>query len=429
LNQVESGWRSAWAESGERIRLRKAAARILGDPRVLWTVVALVAIQRLLAELPVFLPREADAYQFVESGREALTNPGAIYAASAAEVASGHPWTITWPPPQILMAVPFGRLPGDTGVWLWVATNAFMAIAGLYFLYRAIGSRDSRTLPIYVLVTLCFTPIFEDVRLGQRGGALLLLAGLAMLLVRSHPTLAGVLTGVGASIKFYPAAMAISVGGRQWLRFAGATFASAATVLAVSFIPFGSPFQYVTRVLLPVAAGSAGGTKDCFQNSTPLLFSRLVGGEPFTRVNAYGVWTTVGLVPWHLTVLAHVLSYLTVATLVAATVWAASRSGWAQPYSMSLAFSLGALVPGDVFTYQFIAVLPLTLVLLVRAVDQQRWLIVAIAGLAVFTFESSPCALLVPGLWTIAGLCLFAAAAIEAPRFTDSSAPRDGSGR
>jgi hypothetical protein len=418
LNQVrtEADRRQDAAES-EWTPLRRAAARILGDQRLLWTIAGIVAVQRTLAELPVFLPPGADAYAFVLSGREALTNPGAIYAASAADIAAGHPWTITWPPPQILLAVPFATLPDDTGVWAWAAANGLMAVAGLFFLYRAIQPRRARALPIYVLIALCFTPLFEDIRLGQRGGALVLLAGLAMLLVRSHPTLAGVLTGLGTSIKFYPAALTLSVGGRQWLRFAGATFATAATVLAVSFIPFGSPFQYVTRVLLPVAAGSAGGTKDCFQNSTPLLFSRLVGGEPFTRVTASGVWTTVAMVPWHLPSLAHVLSYLTIGALVAATVWASRRSGWAQPYSMSLAFSLGALIPGDVYTYQFIAVLPLALVLLLGAVERQRWLIVAVAGLAVLTFESSPCALVVPGLWTIAGLALFAAAAIEAPRF------------
>ena len=429
LNQVDSGWRSAWAQSGERIRLRKAAARILGDPRVLWTVVAMVTVQRLLAEVPVFLPPGADAYQFVESGREALTNPGAIYARSAAEIAAGHPWTITWPPPQILMAIPFARLPGDAGPWLWAATNALMAVAGLYCLYRAVGSRGPTKLPVFVLITLCFTPLFEDIRLGQRGGALLLLAGWAMLVVRSHPVLAGVLTGLGTSIKFYPAAMALSVGGRRWPRFAGATFATAATVLAVSFIPFGGPFQYVTRVLLPVAAGSSLGTRDCFQNSTPLLFSRIVGGEPFSRVSASGVWTTVVLVPWHLTALAHALSYVTIAALIGVTIWAAWRSGWAQPYAMSMAFSLGALVPGDVYTYQFIAVLPLTLVLLLGAIEKHLWWIAALPALAVLTFESSPCALVVPGLWTVAGLVLLIAAAVEAPRFRDSSALRDGSSR
>ena len=167
---------------------------------MLWTVVAIVTVQRLLAEVPVFLPPGADAYQFVESGREALTNPGAIYARSAAEIAAGHPWTITWPPPQILMAIPFARLPGDAGPWLWAATDALMAVAGLYCLYRAVGSRGPTKLPVFVLITLCFTPLFEDIRLGQRGGALLLLTGWAMLVVRSHPVLAGVLTGLGTSI-------------------------------------------------------------------------------------------------------------------------------------------------------------------------------------------------------------------------------------
>jgi hypothetical protein len=133
-----------------------------------------------------------------------------------------------------------------------------------------------------------------------------------------------------------------------------------------------------------------------------------------------GVWSNVTLVPWHLPWLAQGLTYLTIAALFASTVWAARRSGWAQPYAMSLAFSLGTLVPGEVFTYQFIAVLPLTLVLVLKAIDRQRWGTVALAGIAVWILVSSPCALVFPGLWSIAGLAIFGAAVVEAHLFRES---------
>jgi hypothetical protein len=201
----------------QSVRLRAAAARVLGDQRLLWGIVGIVAVQRILADLPVFVPSGADAYAFIASGRQALTNPGAIYTNSAAEIAGGYTWVITWPPPQTLIAIPFTLLRPPADVWVWVAANALMALAGLVLLYRAVRPSGSRwALPISVMVVLCFTPLFEDIRLGQRGGPLLLLAGAAMLTVRRHPGWAGVLTGLGTSIKFYPAAMALSVGPRQW---------------------------------------------------------------------------------------------------------------------------------------------------------------------------------------------------------------------
>jgi Glycosyltransferase family 87 len=400
----------------EWARLRKAAGTVLGDARLLWLIAGIVAVRRLLAEIPVFLPYGADAYDFVESGREALTNPGEIYVRSAALIAAGHPWTMTWPPPQILLAVPFGLLPGPLGVYSWVGANAVFAIAGLYFLARAIGIRRLAW-PIFVLVVLCYTPLWEDIRLGQRGGPLLLLAGAAMLAVESHPVVAGALTSVGTGIKFYPAAMALGVGDKQRRNFVLALIVGTVTVLGSSFIPFGSPVQYLTRILLPVAIGNPATTQDCFQNSTPLLFSRLVGGSSWSVIDASGHWSTVTFLPWHLTTVAHVLTYATIAGLVIGAIWAARRSGYAQPFSMSLAFSLGALVPGDVYTYQFIALLPLTLVLVLNSIEDHRWLTLGLIALAMWTFLSSPCALVFPSLWTVAGLGLFAIGVVEAPRF------------
>jgi hypothetical protein len=382
-----------------------------------------MAIRRALADLPVLLPAGADGYAFIGAGREALSDPGSIYANSAALIAAGHTWTITWPPPQLLLAVPFALLPGPADVWTWIVTNALMSAVGLYFLYRAIGSTRGRTPPIFVLVVLFFTPLFEDIRLGQRGGPLLLLAGAAMVTIRRHPALAGALTGLGTSIKFYPAAMLLSVAPRQWSRFTGALVVVASLVLAVTFIPFGSPLAYATQILIPVALGSPGDpalTHDCFQNSTPLLFSRLVGGQEFSLESATGVWTSITLVPWHLPWLAHALTYLTIAALIAGTVWAARRSGWAQPYSMSLAFALGTLVPGDVYTYQFISLLPLTLVLLLKAIDRHHWGTVAIVAVSLYLLVSSPCALFFPGLWTIAALAIFGAAVVEARLFREA---------
>jgi hypothetical protein len=405
------------AETSFLARLRIAAANFLGDRRILWSIVGIMAIRRLVAEFPVFLPPDADAYFFLVGGRQALSDPSSIYPHSAALLAAGNPFTILWPPPQTLMAVPFALLPRPWDVWLWVALNALMSAVGLYFVYRAIRPKKGYFLPLYVLCIVCFTPLFEDVRLGQRGGLLILLAGAAMLIVRRHPVIAGALTGLGTSIKFYPAVMALAVAPRQWTRFTGALIGVASVVLLVAFIPFGSPLLYLTGVLIPAELGETATSNDCFQNSTALLYSRLVGGQAISFGSDSGVWTTVTLVPWHYPLLAQALTYLTIGALIAGSIWAARQSGWAQPFSMSLAFSLGALVPGEAFTYQFIALLPLTLVLLLKAIERQRWITVGLVATSIWILLSSPCALAVPGLWTIAGLIIFGASVAESRLF------------
>jgi hypothetical protein len=393
---------------------------VLGDPRLYWIVIVLVAARRLIAELPVWLPDTADAYSFIDSGREALTHPGAIYARSAALIADGYTWSANSPPPTLVLAIPFALAPESFAVKMWVATNALFAVAGLVCLYRSIGRRTRLTFPIFVLVTLCFSPLFEDMRLGQIGGFLLGLSCGAMLVTRRRPVLGGALVGLATSLKFYPAAMVLAIDGRRRLRFIGSLAAVCVSVFAITFIPFGSPWFYLTRVLIPVSTDFPDHTHSCFENSTPSLFYRLVGGSAWTMLSS-GTWSSPISLPWHLTLLAQLLIYATLALLFVGTVWAARRSGWAQPFSMALAFSLGALVPGHVYTYQFIALLPLTLVLVLTAVQQNRWLLTGVLGLAVWIFVSSPCALVFPGLWNIAGLAIFAVAMLLAPEAGEAS--------
>ncbi|TMC54268.1 MAG: DUF2029 domain-containing protein [Chloroflexi bacterium] len=401
--------------------MRLAAERVLTDWRLLWAVVALVSGARLLSELSVFWPVGGDAFLYLQGGRQALADPSHLYSNVAALIAKGFTWTVTWPPPQVWLSIPFSLLPEQIGVWAWTLTNGLFVAAGLVLLFRSIGSTQVWALPAFILVCLCFTPLFEEVRLGQRSGLLLLTAVAAMLVVESRPRLAGALVGLGASLKFYPAALLLSVDPRRWKRFTATLIAVAALVLLVSFIPFGSPIEYVMNVLLPVAVGSSVATHDCFQNSTPLLFSRLIGGQSFSVVNAYGVWRDVTIGTWHLTWLATLLAYVTRALVVVTTIWASWRSGWSQPFSMAMAFSLGALIPGDVYTYQFLCVLPLATVLVLKGIERHQWVSVAVAAGCMWFFISSPCALVFPSLWTIASLGLFAVGLRNAARYRRNS--------
>ena len=387
--------------------LQSAAAVVLTDRRILWPIVVLVGAARVAAESTVWWPVGADASQYLDGGRQALSNPSTIYPEAAALIAKGFTWTVTWPPPQILISIPYSLLPPQVGVWAWVSTDAVLVVVSLVLLFRAIGNSRVWAMPAFLVVCLCFTPLFEEVRLGQRSGLLILSAVVAMLTVESRPRLAGALAGLGTSLKFYPAALLLAVAPRRLPKFASSLIVVFALLFLVSFLPFGNPLQYITAVLIPVAAGDPAATHDCFQNSTPLLFSRLLGGQSFSIVNASGVWRDVTLGGLNLPWLATLLAFVTRALLLTGAAWAGWRSGWIQPLSMSMAFSLGALVPGDVYTYQFICLLPLAAVLVVDGIEKHAWLSLAVVAICLWLFISSPCALAFPSLWTVAGLALF----------------------
>jgi Glycosyltransferase family 87 len=405
------------AMAGFGLRLTAAGARVLTDRRLLWGLVVVFAVRRFIAEIPVWVPDLADVHQFIAVGRVALRDPGSIYPGVADQVAHSDFATSLYPPPQLLLAALYALAPIPLAETLWVATNLVAAAVAVAVLFRMVARIHPAAPPVFWLIVLCFTPLFEDLRLGQRGGVLIMLGVLAMATVRTRPVLAGVLAGLVTSLKFYPAAMVFGVNPRKQWRFIVSLVGTSVAVLGVSFIPFGSPLFYLLKVLIPSITWQNSGAHDCFQNSTPLLFARVVGGEPFTVGNNEGIWHPVTLVPWHLTTLATVLTLATIAGIFAATFWAVWRSGFAQPYSLALCFSLGTLVPGEVFTYQFLPMLPLLLIVFMQALRHARFVSLAVLGVALWVLVASPCALALPSLWTVAALAIFAVAVAMAPLF------------
>jgi hypothetical protein len=404
-------------------RLSIAAANTLLSSRLLWFLVAVFAVRRVIAEIPVFLPAGADAYAFVSDGHRALTDPGAIYPHSAALLAQGWAFVTLYPPPQLLIAAAYALLPDPAGAYLWVATNMACAAIALFLLFRLVRLVHPSTAPIFCLLVICFTPLFEDIRLGQRGGLLLLLGvGSMSSLVAARPRVAGALAGVATALKFYPGALLLGVQPRRTWSYGVSLVATAVAVLGVSFIPFGSPILYFSKVLLPGFTWNSYTQHDCFQNSTQLLFARVVGGEQFSLIDQSGTWRTVNLVPWHFVQLSAILSDGAVVLIIGATLWAVWRSNWSQPFALALCFSLGTIVPGEVFTYQFLPMLPLFVLVFMKALEGRRiGILLAMAG-AEWILLVSPCSLPLPSLWTVAALAIFAVAVCMAPEFRQ--APR-----
>ena len=189
------------------------------------------------------------------------------------------------------------------------------------------------------------------------------------------------------------------------MRYAIALGAALIVVTAVSFIPlgFGGAVFYYQHVLL---ASLGSHNADCGYDSVRTLFDRVVGGEPYLLPNPSGGVVSVSL-PWHMPGLAAVLSYASSAAFAAAAVWATWRSGWNAPYGMALGFSLGALIPNEVWPYQWLPLLPLLLLVAVRAIEQQRGTTLVLIGVFLLGFYRPPCDLLFPNLWTLAAIAIF----------------------
>jgi hypothetical protein len=80
---------------------------------------------------------------------------------------------------------------------------------------------------------------------------------------------------------------------------------------------------------------------------------------------------------------------------------------------MSLGFALGALIPNEVWPYQWLPLLPLVLLLVVRGIERRRYKTLAVLGVFLLGFYRAPCDIVFPNLWTIAGVAVFVLAVWE----------------
>ena len=401
--------------------MRLAAGRLLARPWPIWTVAGIFAFRDVL--LNIFVGDRPDARNWWLAGRAFLSDPGGLYPLTAQLVAQNGlviPGQAGFlgPPLQVVIAAPFALIPEPTAVAIWTLIDGLCLLGALLVLYRVVRPEHPATRALYWLVAAYFPPLFAEVNAGQRGGLILILA-LAAFALEERPLLAGLAGGLSASLKFY--SLALVLAGR--VRFGLALAVSFTLSLALSFIPFGDPRIYVMGVLLPAATVS---TPDCAITSVASLWQRTVGGKPYALPGPSGLVSLQ--TPVHLPVLATLLTVLTLAAVVAGAVWAARRSGWNPHYGMLLGLALGALVPSEVYPYQWLPLLPLALAVAVRAADARAWLTLALVGVALLGFVRQPCELPFPNLWTLAGLAAFAVGVWHHEFFRSDSSALSGGG-
>jgi len=395
--------------------LKRAAADVFTRPALWWAIAVVFWIR--VGVLTVLTPRRADAEGMWEGARAYLQFPSHMYDSAADYLARLHiiapPGGLeafVSPPAVAALAAPIALLPKPIGVQVWTAIDAIALVLALLLLYRTIGSGHRLAQPFFWLVAGYFPPLFADVLAGQRGGVLLAGAMASIWLERNRASLAGVAGGLAASLKYYPAAMVIGPRPENRIRYAVVLGAVLVLVTVVTFVPLGvgGTLFYYQHVLIPSLASH---NPDCAYDSVRTLFMRTIGGEPYAQPAGDGYVMVSS--PVHLPGFALLLSYASALFFAAGAAWGAWRSGWNPAYGMSLGFALGALIPNEVWPYQWLPLLPLVLLLVVRGIERRRNKTLAVLGVFLLGFYRAPCDLLFPNLWTIAGVAVFVLAVWE----------------
>jgi hypothetical protein len=391
-------------------RLGRAAADVLSRPALYWGVAALLWLR--VAALTLLTPRRPDAEGMWVGAHAYLTDPGHMYDAAAAYLARLHiiapPGGLdafVSPPPVAVLAIPVALLPQAVAVQVWTGIDAAALLLALLLLDRVVvATRHRLARPVFWLVAAYFPPLFADVSAGQRGGVLLLGAVASISLEAARPALAGVAGGLVAALKYFPAAMVIGTRPEHRIRYALALGAVVVLVTVASFVPFGlsGAVFYYQHVLLPSLASH---NPDCAYDSVRTLFMRTIGGEQYAQPSGSGYVLVTS--PLHLPEVALALSYLSALVFAGGAAWAAWRSGWNAAYGMSLGFALGALIPNEVWPYQWLPLLPLVLLLVVRGVERRRFGVLALLAVCLLGFYRQPCNLIFPNLWTLAAIGVF----------------------
>jgi hypothetical protein len=410
-------------------RLGRAAADVLSRPALWWAIAA--AFWLRVAFLSAVTPRRPDAELMWQGGRAYLTNPAHMYDAAADYLSRLHiiapPGgldSFVGPPPLAALAIPVALLPMRVGVQVWTCVDAAAMLVALALLYRVVAVRHPLGRPAFWLAAGYFPPLFADVSAGQRGGVLLLGAMASISLEASRPALAGMAGGFAAAVKYYPAAMVIGVSPKHRIQYVVALIAVLVLVTVASFLPLGvgGAVFYYQHVLVPSLASY---NPDCAYDSVRTLFMRTIGGEEYAQ--PWGASYVLVTSPLHFPQVALALSYLSVLAFAGAAAWAAWRSGWNPAYGMSVGFALGALIPNEVWPYQWLPLLPLILLLVVRGIEQRKVGMLVLLGVFLLGFYRQPCDLIFPNLWTLAGIGIFGLGVWENRLFRSGSS-REGGG-
>lgn len=298
--------------------------------KLLALAVVFVAVIAIVSNISY--PRETDFVAYwaasvlsLHHRAAAAYDPAALAIAEHAGASFAAQMPFGYPPPFLLVLLPFGLLPYGLATAAWVC-----ATAGAYL----VAAR--KLLPGSAWLPLAFPPIAVNAVIGQNGLlTAALMAGAAILLPR-RPRLAGLLVGC-LVIKpqlaiLFPLAFAA---GGQWRAFAGAAL-SAVGLSTLALICFGpSALAAFVHAIPMFAAVVSGGLTGWYKMASVYATLRLAG------VGAHAAWTI------------HIVIALAAAALVA-IVW---RGRHALPAKIAVLVAASMLVSPYLYVYDTVALI------------------------------------------------------------------------
>ena len=219
------------------------------------------------------------------------------------------------PPASVLLALPFAPLDYAAAHLAWNLATFPLFVLAVAMVVRELGVTGWRPAVLPALgFAVCCDPLLMQLMVGNFGCVLAFLLAAAWVADRrGHAGLAGVLVGVAAGVKLFPAFLLVYfVAGRRWKAVAGFATGSAA-VNGAALVVFGADAfrTYFTAVAPAVAAENVGSWLNA---SLAGFWARVCGptaghgvvplvddpvlGRVLTVASQFAVTTLVAVVAW-----------------------------------------------------------------------------------------------------------------------------------
>lgn len=250
------------------VRARLLAAAGWPSPRDLAAttlIIALLAIYAWRFVVPVFAaqaPRADDFHDYLYAARQ-ITSGGDPYGDFIRNHVSWD-WSLSsgylYPPAFAVLLVPLTWISDDLAVRVWLLLIQGAVLASLLLVYRTIGRPGRGELLAVTLAVTTFFPIATSVWSGAMNSVLLLLLTIAWAFwIRQKDVASGLVAGVAAVIKVFPAALLPYLIFRRHWRLVAAMLITGLAGIGLGFL-FTSPAHnlYYFRDMLPHLSAGTG---------------------------------------------------------------------------------------------------------------------------------------------------------------------------
>lgn len=297
------------------------------------------------------------------------------------EAAVSSPNGFLYPPVSLGFFVLFTPFPPVVAYALFaVIVYGSTALAAWLFMRQVGKTRGIAIPPVMMLAGLLFAlgfaPTYSNVASGQVNTLVLLLCVLFLILIERRPAFSGVLLGVAAWIKVYPALLGVFVlvhprYRRVMVGLAG-IFVAAPLALAW-FIPLSLYRQYFLDILPQV---SSIGTVHIMNQSVTAAVQRFM--RPLGSAFGWDLYTLSPMARW--------ASMLAIGAGAAAVVlWLRRDLDRRKPTAFAVLLAMIPMLVSIGWGYTYVLVLPLVLLILLSAGEcGWRWQLTALALVAGF---------------------------------------------